>query len=170
MAKKTSKSAKNTTKTAAKPASKAATKKATQTEKPETARVAVTSMPQARDPRLPAPGTVLQKKDRQGNVRCECTVEDDCIRYKGAAFRSLSAAAMAASKDLGLSGGANGFLFWGVIKQAPRSGDPAAALEHAWERFRERAKGIMAGDLSADLRHQLQDVLLKQSQELASIG
>ena len=36
---------------------------------------------QARDPRLPAPGTVIQKRDRQGTVRCECTVEADGIRY-----------------------------------------------------------------------------------------
>lgn len=32
--------------------------------------------PPTPDPRLPASGTVLQKKDRHGAVRCECTVEE----------------------------------------------------------------------------------------------
>ena len=78
--------------------------------------------PRARDPRLPAPGTVLQKKDRQGVARCECTVEEDGIRFKGTLYRSLSAAAMAASKDLGLGGQAqNGFLFWGLVRQKSRA-------------------------------------------------
>ena len=100
--------------------------------------------PRARDPRLPAPGTVLQKKSRQGTVRCECTVEADRVLYNGTSYRSLSSAAMAASKDLGLGGQAqNGFLFWGLVRQAPREKDPVAALEHAWERYRARAEGIL---------------------------
>lgn len=72
-------------------------------------------------------------------MRCECTVEADGVRYNGASYRSLSSAAMAASKDLGLGGRAmNGFLFWGLIKQPVRETDPIAALEHAWERYRSR--------------------------------
>ncbi len=107
--------------------------------------------PRVRDPRLPEPGTVLQKKDRQGTVRCECTVEADGIRYQGTLYRSLSAAAMAASKDMGLGGRAqNGYLFWNIIKQPGREKDPVAALERAWERYESRAKGIMAAGLSDD--------------------
>lgn len=41
--------------------------------------------------------------DRHGSVRCECTVEDGGVRYAGKVYRSLSAAAMAAAKDLGLT-------------------------------------------------------------------
>lgn len=109
--------------------------------------------PRARDPRLPAPGTVLQKKDRQGVARCECTVEEDGIRFKGTLYRSLSAAAMAASKDLGLGGQAqNGFLFWGLVRQAPREKDPVAALEHAWERYRARAEGILKAGVTDENR------------------
>src|SRR5690606_28454387 len=43
------------------------------------------------DPRLPAPGTLIQKRDRHGAVRCECTVEEGGIRYEGSLYRSLSA-------------------------------------------------------------------------------
>jgi hypothetical protein len=116
--------------------------------KAEPARAAAKALPaqepRPRDPRLPAPGTVLQKKDRQGNMRCECTVEAGGVRYNGTIYRSLSSAAMAASKELGLGGQAqNGFLFWGLVKQAPREKDPIAALEHAWERFRARAEGVL---------------------------
>lgn len=72
---------------------------------------------QVRDPRLPEPGTVIQKRDRQGNVRCECTVEADGVRYNDTLYRSLSAAAMAATKDLGLGGRtANGFTFWARVR------------------------------------------------------
>src|SRR4051794_8463426 len=53
----------------------------------------------SQDPRMPAPGTVIQKKDRYGIVRCECTVEEGGIRYAATLYRSLSAAAMAAAKD-----------------------------------------------------------------------
>ena len=59
--------------------------------------------PPTPDPRLPAAGTVLQKRDRHGAVRCECTIEEGGIRYAGKVYRSLSAAAMAAAKDLGLN-------------------------------------------------------------------
>jgi uncharacterized membrane protein len=62
-----------------------------------------TAAPHAPDARLPAPGTLLQKRDRHGAVRCECTVEADGIRYAGKIYKSLSAAAMAAAKDLGLT-------------------------------------------------------------------
>ena len=54
------------------------------------------------DPRLPAVGTVIQKRDRHGVVRCECTVEKDRIRYGRTPYRSISSAALAAARDLGL--------------------------------------------------------------------
>ena len=64
---------------------------------------AATAAPTTPDPRLPAPGTVLQKKDSHGAVRCECTSEDGGIRYADKVYRSLSSAAMVAAKDLGLT-------------------------------------------------------------------
>src|SRR5580698_3428978 len=73
--------------------------------------------PAALDPRLPAPGTVLRKLDRHGAVRCECTIEEGGIRYAGTLFRSISAAAMAAAKDLGLANRTqNGYAFFGLTK------------------------------------------------------
>jgi len=59
------------------------------------------------------PGTVLRKPDRKGKTRCECTVEAEGYRYKGTVYGSLSGAATAAAKDLGLSGTSfNGYVFW----------------------------------------------------------
>jgi hypothetical protein len=40
-------------------------------------------------PRLPGTGTVLQKKDLHGRVRCECTVRGGCIRYADEVYRHL---------------------------------------------------------------------------------
>ncbi len=81
---------------------------------PAAAPDAVPAQPRTPDARLPAPGTVLQKRDRHGAVRCECTVEEAGVRYAGNVYRSLSAAAMAAAKDLGLTNKTqNGFVFWG---------------------------------------------------------
>ena len=134
-------------------------------------RKAAKTLPRPRDPRLPAMGTVLQKKDRQGNVRCECAVEEDGIRYKGTTFRSLSSAAMAASKDLGLGGGANGFLFWGLIKQPPRASDPVAALEHAWKRYHDRAATVLAGAKGDDVIHaKLMAAIADQLKRLERLG
>ena len=127
--------------------------------------------PRPRDQRLPAPGTVLQKKDRQGGVRCECTVEEEGVRYNGTVYRSLSAAAMAASKDMGNGGRAqNGFLFWGLIKQPARASDPVAALERAWERYRERATGAVAGAKGDDeARARIKDAITRQADALVEI-
>lgn len=71
-----------------------------------------------RDPRLPAPGTVLTKKARGGKeVRCKVLAHG--VEYKGTTFASLSAAGRAAAQDLGVfSRTINGFLFWGVAKAA----------------------------------------------------
>jgi hypothetical protein len=75
---------------------------------------AAPAAPGAPDPRMPPSGTVLQKLDRHGTVRCECTIEEGGFRYAGELYRSLSAAAMAAAKDLGLANKTqNGWSYWG---------------------------------------------------------
>lgn len=105
----------------------------------------VAAQPRERDPRLPPPGTVIEKRDRQGNVRCTCTVEEGGIRYKGTLYKSLSGAALAAAKDLGLTNrSANGWVFWGITKVERPAGDPLATLARAWERYRERAASVVA--------------------------
>ncbi len=113
---------------------------------------------------------MLQKKDRQGEVRCECTVEQDGIRYRDTLYRSLSAAAMAASKDMGLGGRAqNGFLFWGLVKQGPREKDPVAALEHAWERYRARAEGILQTGVTDENRANVLSTVKKHVDALEAL-
>ncbi|HEX2569777.1 MAG TPA: DUF2924 domain-containing protein [Polyangia bacterium] len=108
------------------------------------------AQPRERDPRLPPPGTVLQRRDRHGNVRCECTVEQDGIRYAGKLYKSLSAAAIAATKDMGLkSKTQNGHTFWGVAKPARPAKSLLEVLERVWERYREHAE-IIAAQSGAD--------------------
>ena len=112
---------------------------------PAKAKVAKPAEPRERDSRLPPPGTVLQKKDRQGNVRCECRVLEHGVEYNGIEYRSLSAAAAAAAKDLGIKcSQVNGFLFWNLAKAVARPVDQMGALNRAWERFHERASSLLA--------------------------
>ena len=113
---------------------------------------------------------MLQKKDRQGAVRCECTVEADGVRYNGTSYRSLSAAAMAASKDLGLGGRAmNGFLFWGLIQQPARETDPIVALEHAWERYRSRTEAILKTSVTDENRAKVLSAVKKHVDALETL-
>jgi hypothetical protein len=96
------------------------------------------------DPRLPPLGTLLRRTDRHGNVRCECTIEEAGFRYAGTLYKTLSAAAIVAAKDLGLTSETqNGFTFWGLSKPARRerpAHNPLDGLERAWERYREHAQ------------------------------
>jgi hypothetical protein len=96
------------------------------------------------DPRLPPPGTRLEKRDRHGAVRCECVVEGDGVHYAGAVYRSLSGAAMAAAKDLGLQNKTqNGFAFWGITKPSRGPTDSMAALDRAWSRYHHQATNLV---------------------------
>jgi hypothetical protein len=99
----------------------------------------------ARDPRLPEPGTVLRKIDRSGNLRCECTIDEAGVRYNGTTFRSLSAAAVAAAKDLGVKGAQNGYVFWGLVKPPRQPGQaPLVRLQKSWERYASCARSALA--------------------------
>jgi hypothetical protein len=109
----------------------------------EVATSAALAAPATPDARLPPPGTLLQKRDRHGAVRCECTVEEGGIRYGDQLYRSLSGAAMAAAKDLGLANKTqNGFAFWQITKPSRKSGDPLVTLNRAWERYLVHAQGL----------------------------
>jgi hypothetical protein len=113
---------------------------------PVAASPAPSPAPATPDPRLPAAGTLLQKLDRHGAVRCECAVEADGIHYQGTTYRSLSAAAMAAAKELGLENRTqNGFTFWGLSKPSRAPTDPLAALDRAWERYQGGAAAAVKG-------------------------
>ncbi len=118
------------------------------------------AQPRTPDPRLPAPGTVLKKRDRHGVIRCECTVEEAGVRYTGKVYRSLSAAAMAAAKDLGLTNKTqNGFVFWELSKPPRRPGDPLADLERAWERYRGRVESIVKDGVTDENRSTVLDAI-----------
>lgn len=63
----------------------------------------------------PPVGTVLQKRDRRGQLRCEAVVVPEGVRFRGTVYGSLSAAALAAAAHLGLKTKAiNGRVWWGV--------------------------------------------------------
>ena len=126
-----------------------------------------------RDERLPPVGTVLRKVDRHGNVRCECTIEEGGIRYNGTLYKSLSAAAIAATKDMGLkSKTMNGWSFWGLTKPARPLRDTLESLERAWERYRQHAAAA-AQTASTEERPRLQSALHQHASallELAAVG
>jgi len=126
--------------------------------------------PRERDPRLPPPGTVLKKLDRSGAVRCECKVTETGFIYKGTEFRSLSSAAMAAAKDLNISGSQNGYLFFGLIKQQPRLTDPVEALDSAWTRYHERVKAITGAEMEKPVLVKVFNALEHQAKEIAEIS
>lgn len=122
------------------------------------------------DPRLPAPGTLLQKRDRHGAVRCECTIEADGIHYAGKVYRSLSAAAMAAAKDLGLTNRtANGFVFWGVSKPPRKAGDPLVALERAWERYHGNVAALVKERVTDQNRAAVLSTIQKHVQAIENL-
>jgi hypothetical protein len=123
------------------------------------------------DPRLPAVGTVLAKKDRHGAVRCECTIEEAGIRYAGKIYRSLSSAAMAAAKDLGLRGSTqNGYSFFGLTKPPRPQRDPLAALERAWERYHGSAESIVNERVTDDNRSKVAATIRKHAHMIESLG
>ncbi len=97
-------------------------------------------------PRLPPVGTVIQKRDRCGAIRCECMVDEGGIRYNGQLYGSLSGAAMAAAVDLGLPNKTqNGFTFWGLTKPTRMLDAPEAALKKACARFHGLATAVAKG-------------------------
>lgn len=94
--------------------------------------------------RMPPIGTVLQKRDRNGNLRCECEIVESGVRYGGTVYKSLSSAAVAAAKDLGLAAKAmNGFTWWGVSKPARPTADPLGGLERAWNKYQNRLEAVL---------------------------
>jgi len=105
-------------------------------------KAAEAAAPRERDPRLPPVGSVIIKKDRQGNERARCTIVEGGVEYKGTTYKSLSGAGLQASKDLGLTTTTcDGLAFWGLKKGTPRAAKKNAveSLAKAWERYRERA-------------------------------
>jgi len=97
--------------------------------------------PRERDPRLPTVGTVLIKRDRQGNERARCTIVDGGVEYNGTVYKSLSGAGLQASKDLGNKmTTCDGLAFWGLKKVARATTKNAVeALEQTWAPYRDRA-------------------------------
>ena len=124
----------------------------------------------ASDPRLPAVGTVIQKRDRHGAVRCECAVESGGIRYSGTLYRSISSAALAAAKDLGRKNRSeNGYVFWGLVKPSRSAADPIPAFELAWQRYLTRAEVLLRDGVTDGNRDRVAAALAGQAGEIARL-
>ncbi len=151
-----------------KPGTKKAAPKKTETKAPKAAKP---SAPRAIDPRLPPVGTVLKKVDRHGAPRCEAIVEDGGrIRYNGTVYSSLSAAAMAAAKDLGGGGGSvNGWAFWGIVKVARPQRDPLLALDRAWERYRGNVESLVKTGITDDNRSKVASAIKKHATAIEAL-
>jgi hypothetical protein len=125
----------------------------------------------APDPRLPALGTTIEKRDRNGGVRCECTVEEGGIRYSGKVYTSLSGAAMAAAKDLDLENKTqNGYIFWGLVKPPRPASDPLVALERAWERYRDRVQALVKAGVTEENRGKVSAALGRHAQLIEKLS
>lgn len=137
---------------------------------PADANVGATSPARERDPRLPAIGTVIEKCDRRGAVRASCRVEAEGIVYNGAIYKSLSGAAIAAAKDLGLaSKTADGFAFWGLKKRGRPAIDAASALDRAWQRYQGQARAA-AGGATPELAAKVRELLTNHANTLLAIA
>ena len=166
----TAASKKASAKAAAKPLSSAEVKKQAAeiaAKFPEPAKV-----PAPRDPRLPAEGTILTKTNRAGKkVTCTVTALGAC--YKGSEFKSLSAAAVAAAKDLGISGSQNGYIFWGLVKPRPAIKDPVEALTKAWGRYEATLRAIVgpagAQHVPAEVAAKIAPMLKVQAEILKAV-
>ena len=124
----------------------------------------------ASDPRLPAVGTVIQKRDRHGAVRCECTVEAGGIRYSGTLYRSISSAALAAARDLGRKNRSeNGYVFWGLVKPSRPAGDPIPAFERAWQLYLKRVEALFRDGVTEGNRERLAADIAHQAAEIAKL-
>jgi len=124
----------------------------------------------ARGGEMPAVGTVIKKIDRYGVVRCECTVEEGGIRYERTLYSSLSAAAMAAAKDLGLTNKTqNGWTFWGLTKPARPSSDPLETLPRAWERYRGSVTAAVKDGVNDENRDKVRVALETHAQGIQAL-
>lgn len=105
---------------------------------------------------LPPVGTVIQKRDRKGILRCECKVVDGGIEYQGTTYKSLSSAALAASKDLGLGASTlDGWSWWGLKTRpavATAKKDVVASLERAFAKYVEKADAMVKATTGDDAR------------------
>lgn len=132
------------------------------------------------EPRLPPVGTVIQKRDRTGAVRCECTVEPEGrIKYRNTLYTSLSGAAAAAAGDLGLtSKSLNGWAWWGLVKPArkegavarPRGKDPVKALDKAFAALRTRLNKLLSDELPEEARTKLVSAIKERAEVLAGVA
>lgn len=126
-----------------------------------------------RDARLPPVGTTLVKRDRHGAPRCECTLVADGYRYKNTTYRSLTAAARVAAKDLGISQDVNGLVFWNVVRPKTGRVKPAERLRNAAVRYQAvvdaASKG--AGDAEREeIRHALQTHVAQVGKLIAELA
>jgi hypothetical protein len=121
---------------------------------------------------MPAVGTVIQKRDRKGQLRCECTVVDGGVSYKGTTYKSLSAAALASSRDLGLqTKTVDGWAWWGLKSRVAGASkkNVVESLERAFEKYRARVEDAVEA-AGADDAAKLRDALRIQSAALGQLA
>ena len=92
---------------------------------------------------------MIVKSDRHGQERVRCQIVEGGVLYAGTTYKSLSAAAVAAARDLGLATKTlNGWAWWGIAKPARATTtkkSAADALAQLFDRYREKATAAIAG-------------------------
>jgi len=97
-------------------------------------------------------------------------VEADGIRYAGKLYKSLSAAAMAAAKELGLTNRTqNGFVFWGLSKPPRQPIDPLVVLERAWARYHGNVEALVKDGVTDENRAKVLTTIKKHAQTIESL-
>ena len=79
-----------------------------------TARSLQSGQRKQRDPRLPPPGTLLEREYQGQKLRAK-VLEDGSVSFRGKTYTSLSKAALAATGTIW-----NGYVFWNLAKRATK--------------------------------------------------
>lgn len=121
---------------------------------------------------LPPPGTVVQKKGKDGSVRGEITILDATgkCEYRGKEYKSLSAAAMANIQDLALKTSAvDGWAWWGLKPKNAKVGNrPPRGANFGAKREKLVARLAKLQASAAKIEQEIADLNAAEQAQLAA--
>ena len=123
----------------------------------------------------PAPAGGRHDDPENGSPRrrpLRCAIVEGGVNYNGTTYTSLSGAALAASRDLGLqTKTVDGWSWWGLKDRAasPSKKNVIESLERAFDKYRERADAAVK-TASAEDAAKLRDAFRSQSEALSQIA
>lgn len=113
------------------------------------------------DPRMPPVGTILTKHTRSGQVAL-AGVGVNGIYYGEEKFNSISSAARAVAKSLGLySEAIDGYIFFGLTKRPAKEANPQAKLNKAFAKLEVAVAATVASGDKPKAKAVIKDVVAK---------